>query len=311
MKFDIPYQHRNSSGIYSILNLVNGNAYVGKASNLWLRYQTHKTKLALKYSTSPKLQNAFIRYGAENFSFVVLEICDKNYLIEREGYWISRLNSDNVGYNTTKQITSRWKPNNHSSSLSKRTIKYFPTDFSSEGLDNDEDTSKSIPSFEGFYTINIYGKVVNINTNHSPSTYIGNHGYRSILLIKNKVKKIFLLHRLLAITFKPNPKNLKYVNHKDGNKLNNKLSNLEWCDFSFNQLHAYRVLGKTNGQKGLRNTKKSKEIAQYTLSGDLLRKWPSAAQAYREKGYAVPNTTACANGKRKTAYGFLWRYEKL
>lgn len=66
--------------------------------------------------------------------------------------------------------------------------------------------------------------------------------YKIVQLWKNNVAKQFQVHRLVAQAFIPNPYNLPQVNHKDGNKLNNCVDNLEWCDNSYNQKHAY-----TNG----------------------------------------------------------------
>lgn len=62
-----------------------------------------------------------------------------------------------------------------------------------------------------------------------------NSGYVSVNLTKNKIQKKYLLHRLVAEHFLPNPKNYEVVNHKDENRLNNVVFNLEWCDRIYNQ----------------------------------------------------------------------------
>lgn len=64
-------------------------------------------------------------------------------------------------------------------------------------------------------------------------------GYREVILSENGESKNYLVHRLIAITFIPNPLNLPQVNHKDGDKLNNRVDNLEWCTRSENLKHAY------------------------------------------------------------------------
>ena len=66
-------------------------------------------------------------------------------------------------------------------------------------------------------------------------------GYKQILLSENGKTRNYLAHRLIAQTFIPNPDNLPFVNHKDGNKLNNAVSNLEWCTRSENAIHSFRT----------------------------------------------------------------------
>lgn len=64
-------------------------------------------------------------------------------------------------------------------------------------------------------------------------------GYLRVTLTKYSKSKTLSVHRLVAGSFIPNPKNRKYINHKDGDKTNNNVSNLEWCTCSENQKHAY------------------------------------------------------------------------
>lgn len=87
-----------------------------------------------------------------------------------------------------------------------------------------------------------------------------NRGYLHVRLRKDNRHKNFLVSRLVAQAFIPNPLNLPQVNHIDGNKLNNHVLNLEWCTNGENQKHAYslglrkRLTGELNGRwKGLRN----------------------------------------------------------
>lgn len=71
--------------------------------------------------------------------------------------------------------------------------------------------------------------------------HIDRCGYREVLFSENGKTNQYRVHRLIAETFIPNPNNLPCVNHKDGDKLNNSVSNLEWCTRSENVLHAYRT----------------------------------------------------------------------
>lgn len=97
---------------------------------------------------------------------------------------------------------------------------------------------KKIPNYEDYF---IYdnGDVLNTKTNKMLKGSIGQHGYRYYRLSKNNVKKMFYAHRLVAENFLINDENLPVVNHKDGDKLNNNVNNLEWTTYSKNVEHAH------------------------------------------------------------------------
>lgn len=94
---------------------------------------------------------------------------------------------------------------------------------------------------EGFahHTIDENGVVINTETGHCKAQWLGANGYMHVDIQEFGVAKKFAIHRLLAINFIPNPENKRTVNHKDGNKLNNNLSNLEWATVAENVKHAY------------------------------------------------------------------------
>lgn len=101
------------------------------------------------------------------------------------------------------------------------------------------------------YEINPEGTVRKISTNYVRKTNKKKDGYIHIGLTKDKKQKYFLLHRLLAITFIPNPDNKLYVNHKDSDRQNNSLSNLEWVTSAENVKHGYESGYASN--KGSKN----------------------------------------------------------
>lgn len=110
-------------------------------------------------------------------------------------------------------------------------------------------------------------------------------------------------HRFIAECFLPNPNNLPEINHKDENKLNNCVDNLEWCD------------RKHNINYGTRNEKVektlSKKVYQYTKGGKFVKEWCSLSEIQRELGFAQPNISACCNGRLDFAYNFVWSFKPL
>ena len=101
--------------------------------------------------------------------------------------------------------------------------------------------------------------------------FVDTSNYMRIGLVVEGKKKKFLLHRLLAETYIENPENLPYVNHIDGNKLNNALDNLEWCTSSYNQKHAYsNGLKSVDGELNPRDILSEEEVL--TIYKRLLRK---------------------------------------
>lgn len=101
---------------------------------------------------------------------------------------------------------------------------------------NDNEIWKSIPGFENYYWISNQGRIK--NSRKIMKTYVNNSGYECIDFTINKVKSKHLVHRLMCKTFLDNSVNLPEVNHKDENKLNNVLTNLEWCSRSYNKQHS-------------------------------------------------------------------------
>ena len=106
---------------------------------------------------------------------------------------------------------------------------------------------KSIPGYEGLYEVSSYGRVRSLEISYIRKNGIMDHkpeiilspknngtGYFIVCLYKNKTHKYYLIHRLVAEAFIPNPDNLPIINHKDEDKSNNCVENLEWCSHRYN-----------------------------------------------------------------------------
>lgn len=180
---------------------------------------------------------------------------------------------------------------------------------------------KDIKGYEKFYQVSNFGRVKSLQRKHycpkkdeiiiiEKEKIIKAYmvkGYMSVVLTSNNKSKTFLVHRLVAKTFITNIENKPEVNHKDGNKLNNCVENLEWCTKSENIQHAFDT-GLKKAFKGDKNSC-SKAICQYTLKNVFIKRYGSTMEAEREKQANHSAIIRCCKGNQKTAGGFLWRYE--
>ena len=142
--------------------------------------------------------------------------------------------------------------------------------------------------------------------------WVTNSGYLMVDLNKNNKKTHKLIHRLVAEAFIPNPENKPQVNHKNGNKRDNNIKNLEWATSSENNLHAYKFLGRTPprpwlGKFGKNNS--SSKIVQQIKNGNIISEFYGTAEASRKTKVQQSDISACCLGKRKTAGGYTWRYK--
>ena len=118
-----------------------------------------------------------------------------------------------------------------------------------------------IKDYDNLYAITEDCKVFSYHTNIYLKPFLDNKGYFRVTLYKEGKPKTFLLHRLYAIAYLPTKDTSLSINHKDGNKLNNSLANLEWLTIGANTKHAYRLgLNSSKGSKN-NNSKLSEESA--------------------------------------------------
>lgn len=121
-----------------------------------------------------------------------------------------------------------------------------------------------------------------------------NTGYFCITLYKNKKKKNFKIHRLVAEAFLHNPDNLPQINHKNENKSDNSVSNIEWCDASYNTRYS-----------------NARPVLQFDLNGKFIKEWKAVRDIVKELGCNMECITGSCKGKYKQSYGYIWRYKNV
>lgn len=170
---------------------------------------------------------------------------------------------------------------------------------------------KDIPNYIGLYQINNYGNVKSLKRLEKSGNKIrkrnektlkqrATHGYKYVILSKESKAKTFRVHRLVAEIFIPNPNNYPQVNHKDGNKANNSVDNLEWCTCEYNIKEAYRL-----------NLCKTIKINQFDINGKYIKTWNSSYEIKRNLNLDASAITKCCKNKRKICGGYRWRYAEI
>lgn len=183
---------------------------------------------------------------------------------------------------------------------------------------------KDIPKYEGLYQISNLGRIKSLSKFHRTmreyssigyyskekilTPNVAKNGYLRVSLRNNGKTKYINIHRLVAQTFIPNPNEYNYINHIDGNKLNNNVNNLEWCTQSHNAKEAFRI-GLHRKYFGTDN-KRSRKVIQYDLKGNFIREWDYMMKITKELGYDYTNISKCCSGIYKKSYGYIWKYKK-
>lgn len=180
-----------------------------------------------------------------------------------------------------------------------------------------EEIWKDIKNWEGQYQVSNYGRVKSLSrtikkSDGTTQTFKerimkisnDNKGYPKVVFCNDRKQKCIRIHRLVAEAFIPNPDNLSQVNHKDENKMNNYVGNLEWCDCEYN--NNYGTRNDRSAKSHINHPKVSKQV----LCVELNKKFSSASEAGRwiKNNNAHSHITDCCKGNRKIAYGYHWEY---
>lgn len=162
---------------------------------------------------------------------------------------------------------------------------------------------KDIKGYEGKYQVSNFGRVKSLNYNNTNQEKIlvnslSNKGYYRVSLSLNNKAKQYNIHRLVGEAFIPNPLNLPFINHKDENRTNNMVDNLEWCTIQYNNTYG-TVLDRLSNIK-------SKEV----ICIETQKIYKSAKQAEMETGLSASSIGKCCRGQRKTCGRFHWKFTK-
>ena len=172
-----------------------------------------------------------------------------------------------------------------------------------------------VKGFEGIYAVSTKGYVMSLSrTIWNGKSYfkskdklikgnITSKGYSQVTLWKDKRRHMYLIHKLVANAFIPNPENYPQINHKDGNKTNNNVENLEWCNNSQNQLHAWRI----GLQKPHLAGKPMRPVVLYKNNESILFKSIAECAKFL-KEYGCANLYKALKGKQKTIKGYKAEY---
>ena len=186
-----------------------------------------------------------------------------------------------------------------------------------------EEIWKDISGYEGCYQVSNFGRIKSLDRyiatvgNPSgkrlirgkilnPSKRVmsnGEDGYYSVTLYKCGTGRLFNVHRIVAETFIPNPNNLPCVNHKDENKQNNRVDNLEWCSVAYNNKYG------TARERSAEKTRK--EVIKFDLDGNILAMYKSLDDAAKKEKVSkgnLANVCVNRNGKR-TLHGYVFMYK--
>ena len=156
---------------------------------------------------------------------------------------------------------------------------------------------KDIPGYEELYKISSFGRIISSYSKRILSPAISGHkgkGYYAITLVKNGIKKRFHIHKLVALSFIPNPDNFPCIDHINTDRYDNRVENLKWCSFSQNNLNP------------ITNSKRYKPVVQLK-DGLLIHVFNSINEATKH-GFCLGQIIDCCKGRYKHHKGFQWMY---
>ena len=173
-----------------------------------------------------------------------------------------------------------------------------------------EEVWKLIENFEN-YSVSTFGRIRNNNSNKFLKLQ-NKGGYLNIFLINNQIRKSFKVHRIVALTFIENPENKPEVNHKDKNKHNNHILNLEWNTRQENNIHRLLNITIKNINKKIiyRLDKETNDILEKYESMENAAEWAVNLGLTKNIHNGRNSISNSVNGLSNSSYGYKWKFEE-
>lgn len=150
------------------------------------------------------------------------------------------------------------------------------------------------------YEVNQFGQIRHKKRQQILKPRSNSGGYQYVNFKINGKNTNFAVHRIVANAFIPNPNGYTEINHKDYDKTNNCVDNLEWVTSSQNKQHAFLKEENKNSR--------GKSVSQFTKDGTFIKTFPSVSAAAAELGCCVAAISNCCLGRTKTSKGFRWSF---
>ena len=182
---------------------------------------------------------------------------------------------------------------------------------------------KDIKGYEGFYQVSNLGRVKSVRREVNYcidglkakreekflTLEMSNCGYLRVRLSINGESKKYSVHRLVATSFIPNSLNLSCVNHKNEDKTDNRVENLEWCTHKYNS--NYGTVKERRVKAFMAKNSTCRPVIMMDSNGNEIRRFRSIKDAFKETGINTKGIGCCCQGKKnyKTAGGYKWKYK--
>lgn len=186
---------------------------------------------------------------------------------------------------------------------------------------------KDIKGYEGYYQVSNLGRIRSVDRvvesqyrssqlvkGNIKKVNVGKNGYKRVQLYKNNKRDGNLVHRLVAEAFILNPNNYPIINHKDENPSNNKVENLEWCDYRYNLTYGTKIQKTLESEGYKRRTNKIKKPIYVINKDGKKKRYESITSACQELDLNHCNVSACLNNRNnnkrnyKTHRGYTFEY---